>query len=232
MSDIISGIKLSSSINLPTLKAASMPREISVCISASFFWINCFDAKGALNWLLSRTYSRDFSQQNSAAPITPQAIPYRAELRQVNGPLKLWTSGSTLSSGTNTWSIKIIPVAEARSANLPSRYGVSNPFESLLSKINPLKTPCSSFAQIINKSAIGELVIQVFEPVSSYPPLTFLAIDFIPAGSDPASGSVNPKHPIIFPLAISGIKCSFCCSEPNLYIAYIASEDWTLNADR
>ena len=70
--------------------------------------------------------------------------------------------------------------------------------------MNPLKTPCSSLAHIINKSAIGEFVIQVLDPVNSNPPSTFFATDFMPAGSEPASGSVRPKHPMIFPFAISG----------------------------
>ena len=42
-----------------------------------------------------------------------------------------------------------------------------------------------------------------------YPPSAFLATVFILPGSEPASGSVKPKHPINFPLAISGKYFSF-----------------------
>ena len=90
--------------------------------------------------------------------------------------------------------------------------------------MNPLKISCSSLAQIIKTSAIGELVIQVLEPFNKYPPSVSLQFVFIEPGSDPASGSVRPKHPIRFPLAISGKKYSFCSSEPNLSIACIAKE--------
>ena len=57
---------------------------------------------------------------------------------------------------------------------------------------------------MINTSATGAFVIQVLEPLSMYPPVTFLAVDFILPGSEPASGSVRPKQPIKLPLAISG----------------------------
>ena len=38
----------------------------------------------------------------------------------------------------------------------------------------------------------------------------------IPAGFDPQSGSVSPKHPMISPRAIEGRYWSFCASEPNV----------------
>ncbi len=47
------------------------------------------------------------------------------------------------------------------------------------------------------------------------------------AGSEPKSGSVRPKQPIARPAAISGSHCRFCSSEPNAWIARIASEPWT-----
>ncbi len=155
------------------------------------------------NCTLSIAYSRLAFQQNSAAPNAPQAIPYLAIFRQEKGPLKLWTFGSILSSPTNTSSKNICPVIDALKANLPSSLGVVKPFESL-STINPLRIPCSSFAHIIKTSAIGELVIHVFEPLRRYPSLVFFAVVFIDAGSEPASGSVKPKQPIKFPFAISG----------------------------
>ena len=37
---------------------------------------------------LSIVYCRAVSRQNSAAPRTPQAIPYRALVKQLNGPLE------------------------------------------------------------------------------------------------------------------------------------------------
>ena len=105
--------------------------------------------------------------------------------------------------GTKTLSRKICPVTEALSANLPSIVGVETPFESL-STIKPLKIPCSSFAQMTNTSAIGEFVIQFLEPFKTYPPSFSVALVFIDPGSEPASASVNPKHPSLSPLAISG----------------------------
>ena len=170
---------------------------------ANFFWISCFPANASLNCTLSFVYSTDAFKQNSAAPNDPHAIPYLAILRHENGPLKLWTWGSILFSSTKTSSIKIWPVTEALNENLPSSLGVVKPLQSL-STIKPLNIPSSSFAQIIKTSAIGELVIQVFEPFRIKPPSTCLAFVFIDAGSEPASGSVRPKHPIKEPEAIFG----------------------------
>src|SRR5215213_8323320 len=47
------------------------------------------------------------------------------------------------------------------------------------------------------------------------------------AGSEPAVGSVRPKQPIVSPRAMGGSHRSFCSSEPNLWIALIASEPCT-----
>ena len=49
----------------------------------------------------------------------------------------------------------------------------------------------------------------------------------IEPGSEPESGSVSPKQPIASPAAIRGSHCCFCSSEPQRWIAYIASEPWT-----
>ena len=46
-------------------------------------------------------------------------------------------------------------------------------------------------------------------------------------GSEPALGSVSPKQPIASPPASSGSQRSFCSSEPNAWIAFIASEPCT-----
>ena len=77
------------------------------------------------------------------------------------------------------------------------------PSESL-STIKPLKTPCSSLAHTTSTSAIGEFVIPVLEPFKIKPLSVFFALVFMDAGSEPASGSVNPKQPIKLPFAISG----------------------------
>jgi hypothetical protein len=46
-------------------------------------------------------------------------------------------------------------------------------------------------------------------------------------GSLPASGSVSPKQPITSPAAIGSSQRSFCASDPNAWIANIASEPCT-----
>ena len=58
--------------------------------------------------------------------------------------------------------------------------------------------------------------MHVFDPFRQKPPSTFFANVRMPAGSDPASGSVNPKHPIHSPLVSFGRYFSFCTSDPNV----------------
>ena len=97
---------------------------------------------------------------------------------------------------------------EALSDNLPSILGADNPFMPF-SKINPLMSLWSSFAHIIKTSAIGEFDIQVFVPFNIYLFPYFFALVSIPAGSEPALGSVKPKHPINSPEANFLIYLSF-----------------------
>src|SRR5450759_1342499 len=78
------------------------------------------------------------------------------------------TFGNRFSSGTKTSSMTISPVTDARRLNLPSIFGADRPFIPF-SRRNPRMSPSSSFAQTTNRSAIGALVIHIFEPCSTYP---------------------------------------------------------------
>ena len=151
--------------------------------------------------------------------------------RHENGPRSPFTPGSIASSGTMTSSIMIMPVADARSENLPSIFGALSPFIPR-SRMNPRMSPASSFAHTTSTSASGELVIQVFDPFSTYPPSTRFARERIDAGSDPASGSVSPKQPTHSPLRSLGRYFCRCASEPKSQIGYITSDDCTENAER
>src|ERR1700688_714387 len=84
--EIAGGAARPASMSRPSRSAPASPSAISVCMSASFFWISWLAASGRPNCLRSSVYCRAACQQNSAAPITPQEIPYRARLRQPKGP--------------------------------------------------------------------------------------------------------------------------------------------------
>ena len=75
--------------------------------------------------------------------------------------------------------------------------------------------PPSSLAHTTNTSAIGELLIHIFEPFSTKPPSTRLARVIMLPGSEPWLGSVRPKQPIHSPLASFGRYLRRCASEPN-----------------
>jgi hypothetical protein len=117
---------------------------------------------------------------------------------------------------------------EARKLSLFSIFGALNPFMPF-SRMKPLiLSSCSAdFAQMTNTSAIGALEIQVFEPFSTKPPSAFLAWVRMPAGSEPASGSVRPKQPIYSPVASLGKYFCFCSSEPKVLMGCITKEDCT-----
>ena len=55
---------------------------------------------------------------------------------------------------------------------------------------------------------------------------------FMPAGSEPASGSVRPKQPIHSPLASLGRYFCFVASLPNSKIGSMTSELCTLIIER
>ena len=92
--------------------------------------------------------------------------------------------------------------------------------------MNP-RMPSSVCAQMIATPAIPPLVIHILVPSMTQSDPSRLAEVFIAPGSDPASGSVSPKQPMISPLAIGGSHCCFCSSDPKAQIGYIASEPWT-----
>ena len=96
----------------------------------------------------------------------------------------------------------------------------------------PLTLPSSLRAHTTATSAREPLVIHIFEPLSTQPSPDFFARVRMPAGLEPASGSVRPKQPIVVPAAIPGSQRSFCSSEPQRWIANIASEPCTEQNER
>ena len=96
---------------------------------------------------------------------------------------------------------------------------------------NP-RMPSSVCAQTTATSEIEPFVIHIFVPsrIQSSPSLR--ARVRIPPGSEPWSGSVRPKQPTASPRPIAGSHSSFCSSEPQRQIAYIASEPCTETIDR
>jgi hypothetical protein len=75
-------------------------------------------------------------------------------------------------------------------------------------------------------------VIHIFVPFTIQSSPSRRAVVRMDPGSLPLSGSERPKQPIASPLAIRGNQCAFCSSEPNAWIAYIASALWTETNDR
>ena len=82
-------------------------------------------------------------------------------------------------------------------------------------------------AQTTATSEIEPFVIHIFAPLRIQSEPSRRALVRIVPGSEPASGSVSPKQPIASPRCIAGSQRSFCSSEPQRQIAYIASEPCT-----
>ena len=100
--------------------------------------------------------------------------------------------------------------------------GTTNPRMPLL--------PCSGSvcAQTTATSASVPLVIHILEPSSTQSSPSRRARVRIEPGSEPASASVSPKQPSASPVAIDGSHRCLCSSEPQRWIAYIASDPCTL----
>ena len=116
-------------------------------------------------------------------------------------------------------------MTEARSESLPSMSAVVKPGVPR-GTMKP-RTPSSVTAQTIARSAIEPFVIHIFWPWRTQSSPSRRARVRIELGSDPASGSVSQKQPIASPAAIGGSHSRFCSSDPQRWIAYIASEPWT-----
>ena len=96
----------------------------------------------------------------------------------------------------------------------------------------PRISPSSVRAQTTATSEIVPFVIHIFAPFRIQSAPSRFAWVRIAPGSEPASGSVRPKHPIASPRCIAGSQRSFCSSEPQRQIAYIASDPCTDTALR
>ncbi len=106
-------------------------------------------------------------------------------------------------------------VGEARSESLRWISEALNPGVSVGTTKPRTGVPSSSVrAQITATSATVPLVIHILVPFKVQPAVVRRAVVRMAAGSDPASGSVSPKHPISSPAAMPGNQRSFCSSEP------------------
>ncbi len=141
-----------------------------------------------------------------------------------------WTPGSTASAGKRTSSSTSSEVTEARSDSFLWMSGALNPSTSV-GTTKP-RMPSSVPAHTIATSATLPLVIHIFVPLRTQSSPSRRANVRIELGSDPLSGSVSPKQPIASPAAIPGSHRCFCSSEPNVWIANIASEPCTLTNER
>ena len=100
------------------------------------------------------------------------------------------------------------------------------------STMNPRISPSSVRAHTTAMSAMEPFVIHILAPLRIQSDPSRRAWVRIVPGSDPASGSVNPKQPMTSPVCIRGNHCSFCSSEPQRQIANIASDPCTETALR
>src|SRR5439155_22083852 len=90
----------------------------------------------------------------------------------------------------------------------------------------------SVLAHTTATSATPPLVIHIFVPDTIQSSPSRFAHVRIPAGLEPASGSVRPKQPTTRPAAMSGSQRCLCSSDPNFQIGNIASEPCTETNDR
>ena len=89
-------------------------------------------------------------------------------------------------------------------------------------------TPSGSvWAKISATSAWLPSEIHIFWPLISQPPSLELGPGAHRDGSEPASGSVRPKHPSASPEHRRGSQSRFCSSVPQRSIEPQTSEVWT-----
>ena len=121
-------------------------------------------------------------------------------------------------------------MTDARSESLCLISGALNPGVSV-GTMNP-RMPSSVPAHTTATSAMLPLVIHILRPLRIQSSPSRRARVFIEDGSEPASGSVSPKQPMISPAAMPGSHWFFCSSEPLFQIENIASEPCTETSER
>ena len=144
----------------------------------------------------------------------PQAIPYRALLRQPNGPPRPRASGNQFSSGTNTLSITISPVVEARRLSLFFSFGV-------------VKTPHATFqdeapdniivilGHTTKTSASGAFEIHILAPLQLITTVYLFGASFHAARIGTMIGFGQPERANLYsPLASLGRYFSRWASVP------------------
>ena len=74
--------------------------------------------------------------------------------------------------------------------------------------------PSPVLTNVTMTSAVLPLEMNVFAPLTMYPPSTLFAVVFVPRRSLPAPGSVIASAPRISPVAMPGSHFSFCSCVP------------------
>src|SRR3954453_11409354 len=198
-------------------------------MSLSFFCGSWNEPIGRSNWIRVFAYSSADAKQEGAAPITPQMIPKLASLSHVSGPRSPFTSGSPAPAGSRTSSMTSSDVTLARRDSFLWMSGAENPGVS--HGTTKPRIPPSVLAHTIATSEQLPFVIHIFVPDRTQSSPSRLANVRIDPGSLPLSGSLNPKHPIASPDCSRGSHSALCSSDPNVWIANIASALGTATND-
>ncbi len=103
-------------------------------------------------------------------------------------------------------------MTDARKDHLPFISGAEKP--AVPRSTRKPRMPSSARAHTTATSAMDPLVIHIFEPLSRQLRPSFTARVRMPAGFEPKSGSVSPKHPTASPRASRGSQRSRCACDP------------------
>src|SRR6516162_2478058 len=130
-------------------------------------------------------------------------MPYRACVRHISGLLRPPDLGRRASAGRHTsWKTSSL-VSLARSDSLPFWSFALKPFVlvgTTKPRIDESVVSPFVFAHTTAICAVEPFVIHILAPLSSHvPSFCSRAIEIMPEGFEPKSGSVNPKQPMISP---------------------------------
>src|SRR3954468_1773821 len=166
----------------------------------------------------SRAYETDCSRQARITPHAPAATvkrPWSSPYMAISKPCP--SSPSMFAAGTSTFWKKSSPVEPAQIPSLCSVSRVDTPghSRSTMKAEIPL---CFASGSVLAKtswwSATVAYEIQFFWPFNTYPSPSRRADVRIEATSDPAPGSVSPKHASFSPRACGARYRCFCSSDP------------------
>src|SRR5450756_2325810 len=166
--------------------------------------------------------------ERAATPILPQSSTLRKDFNPAPRSPRRFPAGNLQSQKDSSWVSEMCqPIFLYRGETV--KPGVSWCTIMLLISFLPALSPVTAVMMTIFDILVPELVIKHFVPFITQSSPSRTAVVFVAPASEPASGSVRPNAPSIFPCAMGTSHSCFCSSVPFTYTSMAPSDVWAVS---